>query len=97
LLAEIAYQEHLDILARGVEAWNNWRGQNPDNHPDLSGVDPSDADLNHAHLRGANLISAHLMNVNPQSILSGNRQGLPRELLYFRDNQIQFVKERRIN
>ena len=27
----------------------------------------------------------------PQSTFSGNRQGLPRELLYFRDNQIQFV------
>ena len=25
MLAEMANQEHLDVLARGVDAWNEWR------------------------------------------------------------------------
>ncbi|WP_051271659.1 pentapeptide repeat-containing protein [Fundidesulfovibrio putealis] len=32
----MANQEHLDILAKGVEAWNAWRGENPIVVPDLS-------------------------------------------------------------
>ncbi len=28
--------EHLEILKQGVEAWNQWRENNPDVEPDLS-------------------------------------------------------------
>ncbi len=31
--AEMANQEHLDILANGVEAWNEWRKGNPTIQP----------------------------------------------------------------
>jgi len=34
----MANQEHLDILARGVEAWNAWWGKNLDVKPDLRGM-----------------------------------------------------------
>jgi uncharacterized protein YjbI with pentapeptide repeats len=32
-------EEHLQILRRGVVAWNNWRAENPDVVPDLNGAD----------------------------------------------------------
>ena len=32
----MANQEHLDILHQGSQAWNRWRYNNPDIHPDLS-------------------------------------------------------------
>ncbi len=35
----MANPEHLKILKQGVEAWNQWREQNPQTKPDLSGVD----------------------------------------------------------
>jgi hypothetical protein len=34
----MANQEHLEILAKGVEAWNEWRKANPNIRPDLSRV-----------------------------------------------------------
>lgn len=37
----MANQEHLDILAKGVEAWNNWRDQNRYTVPDLTDADLS--------------------------------------------------------
>jgi hypothetical protein len=46
----MANQEHLDILARGVEAWNTWREREAWAFPDLAG-----ADLTFYKLRGANL------------------------------------------
>jgi hypothetical protein len=48
-LTDMANQEHLDILAKGVGEWNAWREQQPDSRPDLSG-----ANLSGAELRGAN-------------------------------------------
>jgi uncharacterized protein YjbI with pentapeptide repeats len=34
----MANKEHLAILKEGVEAWNEWRGKNPDVRPDLIGA-----------------------------------------------------------
>ena len=34
----MANQEHLDILAKGVEVWNQWRESNPSAAPDLRGA-----------------------------------------------------------
>ena len=68
--ADMANQEHLDILAKGVETWNAWRKIDHDAHPNLrgaalslaklSGVDLSDADLLAATLSGASLEGADL-------------------------------------
>jgi hypothetical protein len=35
LLAEMANQEHLAILAKGVAAWNAWQEENIGTDPDL--------------------------------------------------------------
>ena len=74
-----ANPEHLAILKQGVDAWNEWRKQNPDIRPDLSeadlngaylvqadlsGVNLTGADLSGADLSGANLSGADLSNAN---------------------------------
>jgi uncharacterized protein YjbI with pentapeptide repeats len=46
----MANPDHLEILKRSVEEWNQWRKDNLGVKPDLSG----------AHLEGAHLIGAHL-------------------------------------
>lgn len=51
----MAEQGHLDILNQGVEVWNNWRRENAQVRPDLSGANLSQAKLRHADLHGADL------------------------------------------
>ena len=61
----MAKTEHVDLLSSGVEAWNEWRQNNPHVEPDLgdvnlqhaklSGVDFSKATLSRANLRDAEL------------------------------------------
>src|SRR5689334_13253943 len=51
----MARQEHLDILAKGVEAWNDWRARNTREVPDLS-----TAKLRSSNFRGLNFASAIL-------------------------------------
>jgi len=41
----MAKQEHLDILAKGVEEWNRWRKAVGESGPDPSGVDLREANL----------------------------------------------------
>ena len=41
----MANSEHLQILEKGVEAWNQWREQHRDVRPDLRRVDFGSADL----------------------------------------------------
>jgi hypothetical protein len=55
----MANDEHVALLKQGVTAWNRWRGENANIHPDLSNADLSGADL-----PGANLIDATLMEAN---------------------------------
>jgi hypothetical protein len=82
----MANPEHLEILKRGVEAWNTWRVENDVVGPnlvganlvganlvgaDLSGTDLRGADLSRATLRYANLRSASLRNVNVEKSYMG--------------------------
>jgi TIR domain/Pentapeptide repeats (8 copies) len=74
----MANPEHLAILNRGVERWNEWREKRPDLQPDLrmvdlentslrdefGRVDYSAADLSEADLRGANLTKLDLTMAN---------------------------------
>ena len=65
----MAKPEHLRILRQGVEAWNEWRLENRNINPDLSGADVSAADLRganlgNADLRGANLSDTDLSGAN---------------------------------
>jgi uncharacterized protein YjbI with pentapeptide repeats len=66
----MAIEEHLNVLTRGVEVWNQWRKDNSSVKPDLSKanlghrfleyVDFSDANLIKANLRAAKLHCADL-------------------------------------
>ncbi len=73
----MANPEHVKILKKGVEVWNNWRTENRDIIPglrnaNLKGADLSEINLSHANLhkvmlRGANLRSANLSRTNLDS------------------------------
>ena len=61
----MANEEHLEILQKGVEAWNQWREKRPWFQPDLSnadlhGADLCGADLSRTSLYGADLCRADL-------------------------------------
>jgi uncharacterized protein YjbI with pentapeptide repeats len=56
----MANLEHLKILKEGVNAWFDWRLQNPGIIPDLKGATFGPAYLRRANLRGANLAEADL-------------------------------------
>lgn len=65
----MANQEHLDILAKGVETWNDWRTHSKQRPnltsaelalENLTGVDLTDAILSGATFTGAKLIGAKL-------------------------------------
>lgn len=51
----MANKKHLEIIEKGVVAWNEWRQKNPALKPDLS-----DSILSEANLSGANLSGAYL-------------------------------------
>ncbi|MFQ5750487.1 MAG: pentapeptide repeat-containing protein [bacterium] len=55
----MAVEKHLKILKQGVEAWNQWREQNPDIQPDLR-----EASLRRAKLSGVNLSKANLSDAS---------------------------------
>jgi hypothetical protein len=60
----MANHEHLDILRRGVAAWNLWRTDSPDTIPDLRHANLTSAPLNRIVLDGANLYRANLFNAD---------------------------------
>jgi len=73
----MANKEHLEIRKQGVEAWNEWRKNNPEERPDLSGTkligeNLIGANLNNADLSGADLTGALLANADlSEADLSG--------------------------
>ena len=75
----MANEEHLSVLRQGVEAWNEWKANNPEIRPNLSfangkritirgaklsGVDLSRTNLSRADLSKADLIGAKLNEAN---------------------------------
>jgi hypothetical protein len=56
----VANEEHLALLRQGSAIWNEWRGRNPDNKPDLREANLIQADLTLANLTGADLSDADL-------------------------------------
>ena len=65
----MANQEHLNMLKQGVKAWNQWRQEQQDVIPDLSGANLSGAslskaDLSHVDLRRAGLSRANLIGAD---------------------------------
>ena len=60
----MANEEHLEILKKGVPAWNAWRKENPDIRPDLREAKLYDANFNLAILTNADLSYANLSRAN---------------------------------
>lgn len=65
----MAKNEELELLLRGVDAWNDWRANTPELKPDLSMADLRGAHLPKANffrtnLHGANLLGASLTGAN---------------------------------
>ena len=70
----MANEQHFDILKQGINAWNQWRKNNLEISPNLSGVDLSEANLENANFietnlsktnfKGANLKKANLTEAN---------------------------------
>ena len=60
----MANPEHLEILKRSVEEWNQWRWDDPEIQPDLKQADLGGASLTKANLSGANLRWANLSEAN---------------------------------
>ena len=56
----MANLEHLKIFDQGVDVWNEWRQQNPEVKPDLSGAHLFGKIRDQVNLRGANLSGANL-------------------------------------
>ncbi len=65
----MADQDHLALLKRGVAAWNEWRKQNPQVQPDLSGAVLPEADLKEIDLRRVNLSEADLSGADLRGAL----------------------------
>ncbi len=57
-------ENQIKILKQGVEAWNQWRKQNPDIRPDLFEVDFINAQLPGANLEGARISRTNLEHAN---------------------------------
>ncbi|MFN2172677.1 MAG: toll/interleukin-1 receptor domain-containing protein [Candidatus Promineifilaceae bacterium] len=65
----MASNEHLSLISQGIEAWNQWRINDPQTRPLLSGVDLSGMDLTgvdfiKADLSGTTLNSTNLSKAN---------------------------------
>jgi len=60
----MANNDHLALLKKSVNAWNEWRKKNPEIRPDLSGVDLSGANLFRANLSEADLHKANLSGLD---------------------------------
>jgi hypothetical protein len=57
-------EEHVKLLKQDVQAWNEWRKNNPEVELDLRGADLSGATLAVSNLSGANLAEADLAEAN---------------------------------
>lgn len=51
----MANKNHLNIISRGTSAWNEWREANPDQKPNLSGIDLSGGDYRNINLSDSDL------------------------------------------
>jgi uncharacterized protein YjbI with pentapeptide repeats len=60
----MAFKDHCDILMHGVKIWNQWRKDNPEIIPQLSGVDLSEMEGFPTGLSNINLSNAYLEATN---------------------------------
>jgi uncharacterized protein YjbI with pentapeptide repeats len=62
-------QYYLSLLQEGSDSWNQWRGQSPEIHPDLTGARLSGIDLRGVNLSETNLTQALLNGASLQGAL----------------------------
>ena len=60
----MAIEEHLNKIKQGVDAWNKWREDNPNEVPDLSKADIRGCKLQKINLNNANLKETKLQYSN---------------------------------
>lgn len=60
----MADEQHLYLLNRGVEIWNQWRQEHPDIQPNLHAADLSGVQLNKADLHRADFSESDLSKTN---------------------------------
>ena len=53
-------EEHISMLKKGVEAWNQWRAEHPEIRPNLNSIGLSRVDLSEGNFEGAELRGAGL-------------------------------------
>jgi uncharacterized protein YjbI with pentapeptide repeats len=73
----MANDEHVALLRQGVAAWNAWRDENPNIHPNLSEAYLSEANLGGANLGGADLYRVNLIEakLSLANLIGGNLSG----------------------
>jgi TIR domain/Pentapeptide repeats (8 copies) len=71
----VANEEHLAILKKGVEAWNEWREKNRDVTPDLSGAELGDRHLHKGSSDGKKVLQADGANFNKVNLSKANLGG----------------------
>jgi uncharacterized protein YjbI with pentapeptide repeats len=62
--SKVANQEHVELLKRGVDEWNQWRENNPNLRPDLREIELKRVDLRGVNLRKVDLSGAVLRGAN---------------------------------
>ncbi len=68
----MAREEHIALLLKGVQVWNEWRLANPEVLPDLSNVDLDGIDLVAVNLEKTDLAGASLKNCDLRwAVLNG--------------------------
>ncbi|MGD1952392.1 MAG: pentapeptide repeat-containing protein [Leptolyngbyaceae cyanobacterium] len=73
---------YIELIEQGVDAWNHWRSEHPEQHPELEsaylfekslqGINLRDANLSRACLIGANLEGADLTGANLSGVYASN-------------------------
>ena len=75
----MANKDHLALLKKDVDAWNEWRVKNPRVHPDLREADLVGADLREAYLTEAEYLEKlSAERTSYQAMLQKVRLGMPK-------------------
>ena len=83
----MADEKQFNILKQGVKAWNQWRKENSEIAPDLSGAFLDSEDLREVNFNNANLSKAQLSLANffRANLIGANLEGADLQAIDFRD------------
>src|SRR5690348_10364033 len=63
---QMGNQQHIELLKRGSEVWNQWRSAHCKTRPEFSETNLAHIDLSNANLNGANFTEANLSGARLQ-------------------------------